>query len=43
MRLYDVEDKAQDLIDSGQVSDKPISTFGDRERKFNSKFDGLKV
>ena len=23
--------------------DKPINTFGNRERRLNSKFDGLKV
>jgi hypothetical protein len=43
MRLYDVEDIAQNIIDSGQVDDKPINTFGNRERKFNSKFEGVRV
>jgi len=44
MRLYDVESHAQDLIDSGQdMPDKPINTFGNRERKFNSKFEGVRV
>jgi len=44
MRLYDVEDNAQDLVDSGQVvPDKPMNTFGNRERKFNSKFEGVRV
>ena len=39
MRLYDVEQGGQDdLLDSGQDDDKPINTFGTRE-----KFDGFKV
>lgn len=41
MRLYDTEQSAQnDIVDSGQVQDKPLNTFGNRER---SKFQGLKV
>jgi hypothetical protein len=45
MRLYDVEESAQKaIVDSGQEDDKPLNTFGNRERgKFNSKFDNLKV
>jgi hypothetical protein len=44
MKLYDVESSAQDLVDSGQdIPDKPINTFGNRERKFNSKFEGVRV
>jgi len=47
MRLYDVEQTGQKgLVDAGQtnpVDDKPINTFGNRERKFNSKFEGVKV
>ena len=46
MRLYDVEESAQrDLADSGQddIPDKPLNTFGNRERRMNDKFDGLKV
>ena len=46
MRLYDTEQSAQnDLIDAGQedIPDRPINTFGNRERRFNSKFDGVKV
>jgi replicative DNA helicase len=45
MRLYDAEASAQtDLIDSGQEpEDKPLNTFGNRERKFSSKFDGVRV
>jgi replicative DNA helicase len=42
MRLYDIEQSAQDdLIDAGH-NDKPVNTFGDRERKQN-KFSGFKV
>lgn len=40
MKLYDVEQSAQSLSDSGH--DKAVNTFGDRERKTN-KFDGFKV
>jgi replicative DNA helicase len=44
MKLYDVEDSAQSIIDSGQIpDDKPLNTFGNRERKFNSKFEGVRV
>jgi hypothetical protein len=45
MKLYDVEDSAQkDISDSGQdVDTGPINTFGNRERKFNSKFEGIRV
>jgi hypothetical protein len=46
MRLYDTEASAQEgIIDSGQedISDKPLNTFGNRERRFNTKFDGIKV
>ena len=44
MRLYDTEQSAQqDISDSGQVDDKPLNTFGNRERNMNSKFGGLKV
>jgi hypothetical protein len=43
MRLYDTEQSAQmDIVDSGQ-NDKPLNTFGDRERKFKSNFNGIKV
>jgi replicative DNA helicase len=43
MKLYDVEESAQvDIVDSGQ-EDPPLNTFGNRERKFNKNFDGLKV
>ena len=45
MRLYDAEDSAQaDIADSGQVkNDVPLNTFGNREKKFNKNFGGLKV
>jgi hypothetical protein len=44
MRLYDVESNAQDLIDSGIDDDKPVNTFGNRDRRdFGSKFGGVKV
>jgi replicative DNA helicase len=43
MKLYDVEESAQaDIVDSGQ-DDPPINTFGNREKKFNKNFNGLKV
>jgi len=44
MRLYDAETSAQDnLADSGQVDDKPLNSFGNRERGYNNKFEGFKV
>lgn len=44
MKLYDAEQSAQmDILDSGQEDDKPLNTFGNRERKFNKNFDGFKV
>ena len=43
MRLYDAEVTAQNsLADSGQVDDKPLNSFGNRESKFNN-FEGFKV
>jgi replicative DNA helicase len=42
MRLYDVEQSAQDgITDSGQ--DKPLNTFGNREKPQKKSFDGFKV
>jgi replicative DNA helicase len=42
MRLYDVEQSAQnDITDSG--NDKPLNTFGDRERPQKKQFTGFKV
>ncbi len=44
MKLYDVEQLAQTgIIDSGQEDSPPLNTFGNREGKFNRKFDGFKV
>jgi replicative DNA helicase len=45
MKLFDAEPDAQNgIVDSGfDIPDKPLNTFGNRERKFNSKFDGVKV
>ena len=43
MRLYDIEQSAQDLADSGQP-DKPLNTFGDRESfSTKKKFEGFKT
>ena len=44
MKLYDAEQSAQDdIVDSGQDDTPPLNTFGNRERKITSKFDGIKV
>ena len=44
MRLYDAEASAQvDIVDSGQEDTPPLNTFGNRERSFSSKFEGIKV
>ncbi len=44
MKLYDVEDSAQTLSDSGTPEDTPpLNSFGNRESKFNRNFSGLKV
>ena len=44
MRLYDAESSAQlDVMDSGQIDDKPLNSFGSRESKFNKSFDDFKV
>jgi len=43
MRLFDVEQSAQDgITDSGQP-DKPLNTFGNREKPQKKSFDGFKV
>lgn len=43
MRLYDVEQSAQDdIIDSGK-NDKPLNTFGTREKFSKKSFDNFKV
>ena len=42
MKLFDIEQSAQDgITDSGQ--DKPLNTFGTREKPEKSKFDAFKV
>lgn len=45
MRLYDVEDDAQSgIADAGNMPDKPLNTFGNRERApAQNKFGGFKV
>jgi archaellum biogenesis ATPase FlaH len=45
MRLYDAEPSAQaGIVDTGVPDDdKPLNTFSNRERRFNSKFDGVKI
>jgi len=45
MKLYDVEQSAQDdIVDAGQVNDKPLNSFGERERTSKFKnFGGFKV
>jgi replicative DNA helicase len=45
MKLFDAEPDAQNgIVDSGtDIPDKPTNTFGNRERKFNSKFEGVRV
>ena len=45
MKLFDAEPDAQNgIVDSGtDIPDKPLNTFGNRERKFNSKFEGVRV
>jgi len=42
MKLFDVEQSAQSLSDSGPGHDKPVNTFGTREKPQN-KFDGFKI
>ena len=46
MKLYDVEESAQrDLADSGQddIPDRPLNTFGNREKPQKKQFSGFKV
>ena len=47
MKLYDAEESAQmDILDSGKDDDKPLNSFGNRERsekKFHKNFDDFKV
>lgn len=43
MRLFDIEQSAQEgLADAGH-NDKPLNTFGDREKPMKKNFDGFKV
>ncbi len=42
MRLYDVEQSGQDGITDSGMPDKPLNTFGNREKP-QKKFDGFKV
>jgi replicative DNA helicase len=43
MRLYDIEQSAQEgLADAGH-NDKPLNTFGNREKPQKKNFDGFKV
>jgi replicative DNA helicase len=43
MRLYDVDQSGQEgITDSGQ-QDKPLNTFGNREKSQKKSFDGFKV
>ena len=38
MKLYDVEQTAQkDIADAGDIDDKPLNTFGERERTSSFK------
>jgi replicative DNA helicase len=43
MRLYDVEQSAQDGLADAGITDKPLNTFGDRERSKKDKFNAFKV
>jgi replicative DNA helicase len=43
MRLYDVEQSSQDGITDSGHSDKPVNTFGNREKPQKKSFDGFKV
>jgi len=43
MRLYDVEQSGQDGLADAGIVDKPINTFGNREKPQKKSFDGFKV
>lgn len=43
MKLYDVEQSGQDGIADAGHNDKPLNTFGDREKPAKKNFDGFKV
>ena len=43
MRLYDVEQSGQDGLADAGITDKPLNTFGNREKPQKKSFDGFKV
>jgi replicative DNA helicase len=43
MRLYDVEQSGQNGITDSGMPDKPLNTFGNREKPQKKSFDGFKV
>jgi replicative DNA helicase len=43
MRLYDIEQSAQDGLADAGITDKPLNTFGNREMKAKKAFEGFKV
>jgi replicative DNA helicase len=43
MRLYDVEQSGQDGLADAGIIDKPVNTFGNREKPQKKSFDGFKV
>ena len=43
MRLYDIEQSAQDGLADAGITDKPLNTFGNREKPQKKNFDGFKV
>ena len=43
MRLYDIEQSAQDGLADAGITDKPLNTFGNREKPQKKSFDGFKV
>lgn len=43
MKLYDVEQSAQNGISDAGHDDKPLNTFGDREKQQKKTFSGFKV
>lgn len=43
MRLYDIEQSAQDGLADAGITDKPLNTFGNREKPQRNKFDSFKV
>ncbi len=43
MRLYDIEQSAQDGLADAGITDKPLNTFGNREMKAKKSFEGFKV